>query len=285
MVDVTVPDADYEPYNNRQLALVPLAVLVLALVVIGGRYVMDGTPVELGFAFTGGSEIRFTAGASLEQVRATFQGVTVDSIQPASGETFILTTQVTDTAAIEELIRGAGYEVQQVQSRSATFGSSAQQQTLVGLGVAFLGMSVLVGLMFRTFIPSVAVIVSAFSDIVIPVAVMNLLGMELTLGAVAALLMLIGYSVDSDILLNNHILRRRGSFYESAYRAMRTGISMTLTSISAMLTMFLVAWFIGIPLLDDIALILVFGLTADLLNTYLLNMGLLRWYKFERAGQ
>ncbi|MFT4880121.1 MAG: preprotein translocase subunit SecF, partial [Salinirussus sp.] len=125
MVDVTVPDADYEPYNNRQLALVPLAVLVIALVVIGSRYVMDGTPVELGFAFTGGSEVRFTAGASLEQVRATFQGVTVDSIQPASGETFILTTQATDTATVEELIRGAGYEIQQVQSRSATFGTSA----------------------------------------------------------------------------------------------------------------------------------------------------------------
>jgi preprotein translocase subunit SecF len=285
MVDVTVPDADYEPYNNRQLALVPLAVLVLALVVIGGRYVMDGTPVELGFAFTGGSEIRFTAGASLEQVRATFQGVTVDSIQPASGETFILTTQVTDTAAIEELIRGAGYEVQQVQSRSATFGSSAQQQTLVGLGVAFLGMSVLVGLMFRTFIPSVAVIVSAFSDIVIPVAVMNLLGMELTLGAVAALLMLIGYSVDSDILLNNHILRRRGSFYESAYRARRTGVTMTLTSISAMAVMGTVSAVLTIPLLPAVGLILAVGLTVDLMNTYLLNMSLLRYYKYEGVAK
>ncbi len=285
MVDVTVPDADYEPYNNRQLALVPLAVLVIALVVIGGRYVMDGTPVELGFAFTGGSEIRFTTGASLEQVRATFQGVTVDSIQPASGETFILTTQATDTAAVEELIRGAGYEIQQVQSRSATFGTSAQQQTLVGLGVAFAGMSVLVGLMFRAFVPSVAVVLSAFSDIVVPVAVMNLLGMELTLGAVAALLMLIGYSVDSDILLNNHILRRRGSFYESAYRARRTGVTMTLTSISAMTVMGTVSAVLTIPLLPAVGLILAVGLTVDLMNTYLLNMSLLRYYKYEGVAK
>ena len=285
MVDVTVPDADYEPYNNRQLALVPLAVLVLALVVIGGRYVMDGTPVELGFDFTGGSEVRFTTGASLEQVRATFEGIPIESVQPASGDTFILTTQATDTAAIEELARGAGYEVEQVQSRSATFGSSAQQQTLVGLGVAFLGMSVLVGLMFRTFIPSVAVIVSAFSDIVIPVAVMNLLGMELTLGAVAALLMLIGYSVDSDILLNNHILRRRGSFYESAYRARRTGVTMTLTSISAMAVMGTVSAVLTIPLLPAVGLILAVGLTVDLMNTYLLNMSLLRYYKYEGVAK
>jgi preprotein translocase subunit SecF len=110
---------------------------------------------------------------------------------------------------------------------------------------------------------------------------MNLLGIELTLGTVAALLMLIGYSVDSDILLNNHILRRRGGFYESAYRARRTGVTMTLTSISAMVVMTITATLFGIPLLPEIGLVLVIGLTADLMNTYLLNMSLLRYYKYE----
>jgi len=129
------------------------------------------------------------------------------------------------------------------------------------------------------------VVVSAFSDMLIPGALMNLLGIDLTLGAVAALLMLIGYSVDSDILLNNHVLRRHGGFYESAYRAMRTGVSMTLTSIAAMLTMFAASWYLGIPLLPDIALILVFGLVADLMNTYMLNITLLRWYKFEGVSR
>jgi preprotein translocase subunit SecF len=146
-------------------------------------------------------------------------------------------------------------------------------------------MSVLVGLLFRTFIPSIAVILSAFSDIVIPVAVMNLLGMQLTLGVVAALLMLVGYSVDSDILLNNHILRRRGGFYESAYRARRTGVTMTLTSISAMVVMGGVSAFLAIPLLPAIGLILAVGLTADLMNTYLLNMSLLRYYKYEGVAK
>jgi len=32
----------------------------------------------------------------------------------------------------------------------------------------------------------------------------------MTLGTIAALLMIIGYSVDSDILLNNSVLRRTG---------------------------------------------------------------------------
>jgi preprotein translocase subunit SecF len=146
-------------------------------------------------------------------------------------------------------------------------------------------MSVLVFVLFRTFVPSVAVVVSAFSDIVIPVALMNLLGIELSLGTVAALLMLIGYSVDSDILLNNHVLRRSGEFYESVARAMRTGVTMTLTSLAAMAVMTLVATLFGIGLLSAIGTVLVFGLAADLMNTYMLNLSLLRWYKFEGVAR
>ena len=293
MVEFEVRDVDYERYTNRQLVVVPLAVLGVALLVIGAWWAMTGVPVDFGIEFTGGAEVQFTADDSIEEVRATFSDVDYDSIRPtAGGNTYILTVQsetggegdLVDSEAIDEInaiLTEAGYEEEQTNSRSPSFGASSQQQALIGLAVAFLGMSVLVFLMFRTFVPSIAVVASAFSDIMIPLALMNVLGIQLTLGTVAALLMLIGYSVDSDILLNTHILRRRGGFYESTYKAMRTGITMTLTSISAMATMAVVAYLFGIPLLPEIGIVLVFGLTADLMNTYMLNVSLLRYYKYE----
>ena len=82
-------------------------------------------------------------------------------------------------------------------------------------------------------------------------------------------------------LLNNHVIRRRGEFYESTFRAMRTGVTMTITSIAAMIVMTVVATVLGIPLLPAIGVVLVFGLSADLMNTYLLNVSLLRYYKYE----
>jgi preprotein translocase subunit SecF len=289
MARLDVEQVPYEDYNNRQLVALPLAALAIALAIILGVFLLTGSPVSLGLDFTGGTELRLTAAdASSGDIEAAFEsaGIDVASVRSiGAGDSYVLTTQETDTDAIETVAREVGDEVQSVDSRSASFGSDTQREALLGIGIAFVGMSVLVGLIFRTFVPSIAVVVSAFSDIVIPVALMNVLNIELSLGAVAALLMIIGYSVDSDILLNNHVLRRHGGFYESAYRAMRTGISMTLTSIAAMATMFLVSWYLGIPLLDDVALILVFGLTADLMNTYMLNMSLLRWYKFEGVGR
>jgi preprotein translocase subunit SecF len=66
---------------------------------------------------------------------------------------------------------------------------------------------------------------------------------------------------------------------------MRTGVTMTLTSIAAMIVMTIVATLFGISLLAAIGTVLVFGLTADLMNTYLLNLSLLRWYKFEGVAR
>ncbi|KPN30286.1 protein-export membrane protein SecF [Halolamina pelagica] len=279
-----LPEVDYAEYSNRQLVAVPLVVLAIALLIIGGVWLTTGAPVDLGMEFTGGTEMRLQVdGPNAEQqIQEAFTAEPA-SIQPVAGSDIYLVSFGADANSeqLETQAENAGFGVESIDATSPSFGSAAQTQAIGGIVIAFAGMSVLVFAMFRTFVPSIAVVVSAFSDVVVPLALMNVLGIQLTLGSVAALLMIIGYSVDSDILLNNHVLRRQGSFYESAYRAMETGITMTVTSIAAMTVMTIVATAFGIGLLSSIGLILVFGLATDLLNTYMLNMSLLRWWKFE----
>jgi preprotein translocase subunit SecF len=280
MASIEVSRIDYARYSDRQLAAIPLIVLLLALAVLGGWYLTTGTPVTPGIDFTGGTELQVQSQASADEIQATLGAESVNSVASAPN-TYLVTFQSGETDTLVQQARQAGYEVQSVQSVSASFGGDTQRLALIGVAIAFAGMSVLTFALFRSFIPSVAIVISAFSDIVIPLALMNLFGIRLSLGTVAALLMLIGYSVDSDILLNNHVLRRSGGFYESAYRAMRTGVTMTLTSIAAMAVMAITATLFGIPLLPEIGTVLVFGLTVDLMNTYMLNMSLLRWYMYE----
>jgi preprotein translocase subunit SecF len=286
MVEFQVPEVDYTRYSNRQLAGIPLAILVLALLVIAGWYVTTGAPVTPGIDFTGGTEMRVQTTASQSQIQTAFDSE-VASVTPSatSNNVYIVTFQDTATNSLTSQANNAGYEVLSVQSTSASFGSNSQQLAVYGVAAAFAGMSIIVFLMFRSFVPSIAVVISAFSDIAIPVALMNVFGIELSLGTVAALLMLIGYSVDSDILLNNHVLRRSGGFYESTYRAMRTGVTMTVTSLAAMAVMTIVAYIFQIGLLTSIGVVLVMGLATDLMNTYMLNLSLLRWYKFEGVAR
>jgi preprotein translocase subunit SecF len=280
-----VPELDLSQYSMRQLAAPPVAVLVLALAVIGAWVAVTGAPVSYGIAFTGGSEAVVESPASQSEIEGAFVTEPTSIRQVGTGgNQFLATFQTED---VPELRDDAAVEIDIVQSQStsATFGQNTQRLAVLGVAGAFLGMSILVFLLFRTFVPSIAVVLSAFSDIVVPVALMNIFGIKLSLGTVAALLMLIGYSVDSDILLNNHVLRRSGSFWESVERAMNTGVTMTVTSIAAMAVMTVVSWVFGIQLMTDIGIVLVMGLTTDLMNTYMMNVSLLRWYKFEGVAR
>ncbi|SNZ15863.1 protein translocase subunit secF [Natronoarchaeum philippinense] len=295
MIQFDVPEIDYDRYTNRQLAAVPLAVLAVALVVIAGWWIVTGAPATLGIDFAGGTELRLQTADSPEEIRGAFDQE-VESISTIGGEdnTYLVQFQSSDSEALAQQANenlepapgdSDGEVVSQESSIPPTFGNENQTLALYGLVIAFLGMSAIAFILFRSFVPSIAIVISAFSDVMIPLAAMNLAGIPLSLGTVAALLMLIGYSVDSDILLNNHILRRRGGFYESTRRAMETGVTMTVTSIAAMTVMTIVATFFGIGLLADIGLVLVIGLSADLMNTYMLNLSLLRWYKFEGVAR
>ncbi|WP_254840639.1 protein translocase subunit SecF [Natronomonas marina] len=285
-MDLSVLKVDYSDYTNRQLVAVPLALLALSIGVLAVATVMVGSPVPLGIEFTGGTELRIVTDDSPAEIEATFDE-NIESLTPIATQenTYQLTFQTDDADPLAQQAEEAGYEVPQISERSASFAADSQRQAIIGLLVAFAGMAALVFLMFRTFIPSIAVVASAFSDIMIPLALMRLFGIQLSLGTVAALLMLIGYSVDSDLLLNNHVIRRRGDFYTATFRAMRTGVTMTITSIAAMVVMAVAATLLGIPLLPEIGIVLVFGLTADLMNTYLLNVSLLRYYKYEAIAK
>ncbi|CCQ34539.1 preprotein translocase subunit SecF (TC 3.A.5.1.1) [Halorhabdus tiamatea SARL4B] len=286
MVEFEVPKVDYTKYSNRQLAAVPLAVLAIAIAVLIGSWWLTGSPAALGIDFTGGSEMTVETGMSAAELQGTFspEPVSVQAVQ-AQEDRFVVTFDVSNIGDLREQAMAADISVLGSGSTPPSFGADSTRIAVIGIAIAFLGMSILAFALFRTFVPSIAIIVSAFSDLVIPLAVLSLLGVKLSLGTVAGLLMLIGYSVDSDILLNNHILRRRGEFYESTYAAMQTGVTMTLTSIVAMAVMAIMATFFNIQIMAQIGFVLVLGLSVDLMNTYMLNLSLLRWYRFHGVNR
>lgn len=160
---------------------------------------------------------------------------------------------------------------------------SAQALTQVywALAIAFIFMSVTVFIIFRNFVPSMAVILAALSDIIIAIGGMSIFGIPLSMASVGALLLLIGYSVDTDILLTTRVLKRReGTTTERALGAMKTGLTMAAAAIGAMGALFVVTVFFipSAEALTNIAAVLIIGLIADVLVTWLMNLGILRWY-------
>ena len=284
---------DVTKYSLKKLVLVPLLILLLALAVLGYSQFSTGSPVKLSMDFTGGTVVKVQTAEEEHALKAIFADFPLKSVrdfsEPSGATGKMLIFGPMSKAEKERLNEtlyehfGDAYEIP--RDISGVVGKRYLEQAITAVLVAFLMMAIVVLFVFKTPVPSSAVVLSAFSDIVIATACMNIVGMELSLGTIAALLMLIGYSVDSDILLTTKILRGRGELNEKVRSAMKTGLTMTATTIAAVFAMFFVASvlplaspFPPIPMLRDISAVLLFGLFADLMNTWMLNAGILRWY-------
>ena len=137
---------------------------------------------------------------------------------------------------------------------------------------------ILIGFYTYYSVPSLAVISCAFADIIMTVAVVDYSKMILSTAGIVAFLMLIGYSVDTDILMTTRLLRKKeGSLNLRLFEAFKTGMTMTITAIASVWVSLLVIRGSSATL-SQIFIILIIGLSFDILNTWVTNASLLKWY-------
>lgn len=144
--------------------------------------------------------------------------------------------------------------------------------------VIFIGiMASLIAIYIKRSIPAFAVILSAFSSIVMTLSLVDFIGMEMSTAGIVAFLMLIGYSVDTDILLTSRLLKRKEGINKALFGAFKTGTTMTITSIVAIATA-LIAVYSFESVLNQIFTILLIGLCFDLFNTWIANASIIKWH-------
>lgn len=138
--------------------------------------------------------------------------------------------------------------------------------------IAGLLMALTIYIMFRDLYPTLSILVGVVFDVLIALGAMGLLGIPISLASIAAILMLIGYSVDTNILLTIRVLKRGlDKPTDSAHDAMKTGLMMTFTGILSFFALFMVSLITNIATYQTISLIVLFGLIGDLFATWLLN--------------
>jgi preprotein translocase subunit SecF len=274
---------DVNRYTPRQMVVLPMVLLIVSLAILGYNMASTGMPVKPGMDFSGGTAVTFLNPENPDNLRAMFSGYPL--IEPI-GEKFIKFGPM-DDATFESLatLVNEQYPDAKIDQIGPSFGQTLQEQAVFALTISFIGMAIVVFLAFRSFVPAGAVVLSAFADIAMTAAVMSVIGIELTLPTTAALLMLIGYSVDSDILLTMRVLKRQGKLNEKLSGAFHTGIIMTTTTLAAIAAMWVVAFAGEITVIRDIASVLLIGLVIDMLNTWLTNAGIIKWYMLKRGAK
>ena len=276
-----------EKYSPKQLVIIPLVLLAIALVVLAYVTATVGMPVKPGIDFSGGTAITVITPDSSDQLRAVFADYPLVSISEGLNNGKFLTFSAMDDTKYQSLTKlvAAKYPDARIDQIGESFGKTLQDQALLAMILAFIGMAIVVFISFRTFVPSCAVVLSAFADMVMTAAMMNVVGIPLTLGTTAALLMLIGYSVDSDILLTTRVLKRQGKLNDKLSGAFHTGIIMTSTTLAAVVVLLIVSWLGQVEVVEEISAVLLIGLVFDIMNTWLTNVGILKWYVTKGGGK
>ena len=269
--------------SYKPLIIIPVIITLLALGLILSGGLKEGIDLKGGSI----AVLQITEPVSNNQLVSMISnstGVPADLITATTTGNNQSTVQITGSAAdvveVASAINGVA-TIQSYNSVGPLLSKQSLTQVYYALAFAFLFMSITVFIIFRNFVPSIAVILAALCDIIIAVGGMSLFGIPLSLASVGALLMLIGYSVDTDILLTTRVLKRReGTIVERAKDAMGTGFTMAAAAIGSMVALYLVVLFLmpNAEVLDQIAAVLIIGLVADVLATWLMNLGILRWY-------
>jgi len=274
----------------RLLLLVPIILLAGSVAILSIHYGQTGQWFERSIQLEGGTLITAETSVDydLSQIDAllsdSFGDVHTRELSGLSGYALLIETETdVDPQEVVALLGNSGVEITDysVETIGSALGESFWAQAQFGIIAAFVLMGIIVLAIFRTFVPSFAVILCAASDIIITLALMQVFGIELSLPTLAALLMLIGYSIDTDILLTTRLLKtREGNVSQRVRNTFKTGATITGTTIGVLVAILV---FNASVVLSEIAAVLLIGLAVDMVNTWLQNAVLLRWY-CERKG-
>jgi len=264
---------------------------VAGIVSMASHWATIGSPVPLGVDFKGGTQVqvKFQQAPDINRIRqavaaagikdATIQSIQEEVSQTAGNDVLISLPEQTDENSLDlgrqQIVNALQshynnqFTVQNVQIVGPTVGR--QLETKAGLATLYSMAGMLVYLWFRfQLIYGVAAVVACFHDTLITVGFFALTGQEISLTVIAAILTLVGYSMNDTIVVFDRIrenlrLSRRESLPDVVNRSINQTLSRTvLTSGLTFLTV-LSLYIFGGPVLKGFSFALVVGI---LIGTY-----------------
>ena len=257
--------------------VISITLLIISLVYIGIFYAKTGNLLNKDVTLTGGTSITAYVEVDISEIEDA-----LSELQTGKTIGFTLETPADVDDIKPKLEEFLGFELNEENSSIEFTGSALSESFFIELIYALIGafilMAIVVFITFRSIIPSVAVLLAALTDMVVPLAILNLIGFQISTAGIAAFLMLIGYSVDTDIMLTNRVLRKREMRLNDRFKlALKTGLTMSIAAIGAILAAYLITMNFS-ALLAEVFLILFLGLSVDLISTWFGNAAILKWY-------
>lgn len=281
----------------------------VVLILIAGTFVRGG--FNYGIDFVGGYKV-----IAKFQDKSVNEGVirkalsdfnpTVQKIGEESKNQFIIITKLENTAAAA--VKGSSdqtsyskYDMMKKTLMEKFSGVSIDSEETVGPAIgeylrksawkltlmAVLLMSVYLAFRFEVKY-AVGGMISLFHDIVMSVAFCGIMGIEINIQVIAALLTLYGYSINDTIVIFDRIretneLRGKTTFDDVINKAITQTLSRTILTGITTLFAVLVLFLVGGEALHDFSLVILFGIIIGTFSSVYIASPCVLWWEKWRA--
>lgn len=261
-----------------------------------------------GIDFTGGSLLEVEVAGELPTAEAVNEalnplGLGGVTVQSAGERGFLLRFRSVDEQTHQQILAALqdrfGVSEKLFESVGPVIGKELQRKSTVALILVLLGIAAYVAWAFRkvsqpveSWKYGVLTLVAAAHDVIIPLGLFAVLGrfagVEIGTSFIAALLTILGYSVNDTIVIfdrvRENLLRSRGDFEEIVERSVRQTFARSINTTATTLFAILAVLIFGGESVRPFALALTVGITAGAYSSIFIASPLLvTWEKRSKS--
>ncbi|NOY53593.1 MAG: protein translocase subunit SecF [Deltaproteobacteria bacterium] len=274
-MEIIRPNTNFD-FLSKKVFFIGVSVLII-LVGIGSIVVHKG--LNYGIDFAGGTlmQLKFKEPADIGKIRESLKEVVGESVIQEYGspdEVMIRVEQSKKGNQLADKIKKGliqtfgkdSFIVDRVGVVGPQVGHDLREKAFFALLYAMLGVLIYITLRFE-FRFAVGAIVALVHDVLITVGVFSLLNKEFTLPIIAAVLTIVGYSLNDTIVVFDRIrerfaLKRKESYEETINRSINETLSRTILTSLTTLIVVIILLFLGGEVIHDFAFALTVGIVV-----------------------
>ncbi|OGP92311.1 MAG: protein-export membrane protein SecF [Deltaproteobacteria bacterium RBG_16_54_18] len=295
MFEIIKPGTKFDFMRRKWIAF-----LVSGIVTVVGiaSLIVQGGP-KYGIDFGGGTlvQVRFSQQVTIDAIRNALQeggleGASVQGFEAeGKGEYLIrLQTSSSDVTGLSTAIKNAltkrfdekGFEIRRVEMVGPKVGKDLRSKGILATIFAMIGMLIYISFRFD-FRFAVGAVIAVFHDVTVTIGVLSILGIEFSILILAALLTIVGYSINDTIVVYDRIREnlpkmRRVPFENMLNITVNETLSRTILTGMSTLMVLVVLFFMGGGVIHDFTLTLLVGIVFGTYSSvYIASASVLVW--------
>ncbi len=289
------PDVNIDFVGKRKIAL-----LVSAVVIVAGLVYMALFGLNYGIEFKGGTEVRikFEKPIKINKLRSSIEALyrspDVQTIGNSNEYVIYVNKIVENTqsksiasdmlAKIKKDFPGNRIDLRSVNSIGPKFGKTLKSKAILSIIIATIAILIYVSVRFR-FRFAIGAIIALIHDVLVTLAFVAIFDFQFTLQILAAILTIIGYSLNDTIVVydrireNIRLSKRKITFDKIINRAINETLSRTILTSGTTLLVIIVLFFFGGSVIHGFSFALLIGIISGTYSSIYIASPVLLMFK------